>query len=261
MKKYWILILLLFAAISCEKDVSKEVKDTEEKPSDIADEKLSLSGTITNSNLVDMGASAFKIQLIKGAINLTSFDDSYTYPNAQVFVTEKNKNNFEFSNLQEGEYTLVATKRGYKTSGEPVEVKKNMPNVTSIKMEKGGSSGFTGKIQILSEDGKDLSEIKINRNNTISIFFYLYNGKGTNESYSISYRHYEGYLGKSFIIDSKVEQLYSEWIKEIKPRSETLKPNEIQLVEVVIDPVVYLLKEHSKCDIEINRELKIELSY
>jgi hypothetical protein len=255
-EKYCILILVLFAVISCQKDeIPKEEEHTNTK-----EYNLSLSGSLTNSNVADLGASSFKLQLIKGEISLTDFDENNSHPNAQVFITEKNKNSFEFNNLQEAKYTLFASKRGYKVSRELIEILQNEPNVTSIRMEK-GSSGFTGKLQILSEDGNDLSEIKINRNSTISVFFYLYNGKGTNESFGISHLHNEGYLGKSFIINDKIEHLYSDWIKEIKPRSGILEPNEIKLIEVVIDPIVYLLKEHSSCNVSINYDFGFSLSY
>jgi hypothetical protein len=239
---------------SCNKE---DVPNKEEEPLPQM-YSLSLSGTVTSSNWDDLGASSFKLQLIKGDVSLVSFDENYTHPNAQIFVTEKNKNSFEFNNLQEGKYTLVATKSGYKVSGKMIEIKQNAPNVTTVNMEK---SGITEKIQILNEDGDNLSEINIYRYTTTSVFFYLYNGKGTNESYSISHRHYEGYLAHYFIIDGRSTLVESNWIKEIKPRNGTLKPNEIKLIEVVIDPFLYLLKEHSKCDIGINGELKVELSY
>ena len=257
MKKYWLLIML-FIAFSCKKNELNEENIDLPSPTEYC---LSLSGTITNSNLDDLGASAFKLQLIKGEVSLTGFDENYTHPNAQVFVTEKNSNSFEFNNLQEGKYTIIATKKGYKISGEIIDILKNASNGTTVRMEKGGSSGFTGKMQILNEDGNDLSEIEIYPNRTISVFFYLYNGKGTDESYNINHRHYEGYLGQSFIINGEIEHIYSNWIKEIKPRNGILVPNEIKLIEVVIDPFVYLLKEHSKCEIGINGDLKIELSY
>jgi hypothetical protein len=259
MKKYWILIIMLFFVISCKKEIPKEEDNTE--GSEMVDANLSLSGTVTNLNWDDTKASSFKLQLIKGDVNSDSFTENYTHPNAQVFVTEKNNNSFEFDNLQEGKYTLIATKRGYKISREMIEVKKNAPNIVTVKMEKGSSLGFTGKIQILSEDGKDLSAIKIQRYTTISVFFYLFNGKGSDEQYNITSRHSEGYLAHYFIVNGKSTLVESNWTKEIKPRSGTIKPNEIKLIEVVIDPFVYLLKEHSKCDIEINRDLKIELSY
>lgn len=255
MKKYWTLIFGVLAVISCKKD------EIQEEVPDIKENNLSLSGTVINSNSTDLGASSFKLQLIKGEISLSNLNENYTHPNAQVFVTEKNKNSFEFNNLQEGKHTLIATKRGYGISRELIDIKKNVANVASIRMEKGGSSGFTGKIQILSEDGNDLSEIKINRNSTISVFFYLYNGKGSDESYSISYRHNEGYLARYFIINGKSTLIESSWIKEIKPHSGSLKPNEIILIEVVIDPTVYILKEHSSCKISINYDWDLNLSY
>lgn len=248
---------MLLTMISCK----KEIPDNEEIP-EIADANLSLTGIVANLNPDDQKASSFKLQLIKGDIYLESFNENYTHPNAQVFVTEKDKSSFEFNNLQEGKYTLVATKRGYEISSGTIEIKKYVSNITTVKMEKDDNSGFTGKIQILNEDGKDLSAtVKIQRYTTISIFFYLFNGKGTDEQYNIISRHSEGYLAHYFIINGASTLVESNWIKEIKPRSGTLKPNEIKLIEVVIDPFIYLLKEHSKCDIEINRDLKIELSY
>jgi peroxiredoxin family protein len=260
MKNYWIIILMLLAVFSCKKkDPSKKGEETP-TPQEC---NLSLSGTVTNSNWDDREESAFKLQLIKGDVDLGNFNESYTYSDAQVFVTEKGINHFRFNNLQEGKYTLVATKRGYKVSKVSVGIKKNAVNVVTVKMEKGSSSGFTGKVQILSEDGKDLSKIKIYRYTTTSVFFYLYNGKGTEEVYSITHRHYENGqdLCHYFIIEGKSKLVESNWVKEIKPRNVKLKPNEIQLIEVVIDPFLYLLKEHSTCDIKINTDLKIELSY
>lgn len=254
MKKYWILILVLFSVVSCQED--DETKEEEH----ITENRLSLSGVVTSYNWDDLHASSFKLQLIKGEVDLTNLDENYNHPNAQIFITERNSNSFEFNDLQEEKYTIITTKKGYKTSIEVIGIKNNEANTMSIKMEK-GNSGLTGKLQILSEDGNEFSEIRINHNNTISVFFYLYNGKGTDEVYNISYKHSEGYLGKSFIINNEVVHLYSEWIKEIKPRAGTLKPNEIKLIEVVIDPVVYLLKLHSSCTVSINHNYEIILSY
>lgn len=252
-----LLILSLFVILSCKKD---EVTENG-SGSDTNEYNLSLSGTIINSNLEDLDASSFKLQLIKGEVSVVSFDNDSTFPDAQVFVTEKGNNSFEFNNLQEGEYTLITTKSGYEISENLIEIKKNIENTISIEMEKGNSSGISGKIQILDENGNDLSTISINPNSTISVFFYLYNGTASDKSYNIYYSHNEGYLGKSFIINGQIEHLYSDWITDINPSTGIIEPNGIHLIEVSIDPIVYLLREHSECNVIINNELEIELAY
>lgn len=254
MKKYWILLLMLLAVVACNKE--EEGKEDSEILNTVA-VSLSLSGTIANFDY----ESTYKLQLIEGNVDTEDFDENYTYHHAQIFVTEKNKNNFKFDNLQEGIYTLITTKRGYKASKVLIDIKKDIPNFVSIKMEKANGFGLTNKLQILDEDGNSLSKINIHRFTSLSVFFYLYNDKGTDEFYRITYRHNEGYLARYFIINGKSTLVESSWIKKIKPHSGILKPNEIQLVEVEIDPFTYVIKEHSKCDIEINQELKIELTY
>jgi len=268
MKKHWILIVMLFVVASCnEQEIPNGEKDDDEvEVPGIVDTSLSLSGSIQNLNWDDLGASAFKVQLIEGEVDFASFIDNYTYthPNAQVFVTERsNNNNFEFNHLREGMYSLIVSKRGYRASSGLIEIQRNNPNMVRVRMERDENSGFTGRLQILGEDGNDLSEIRINRNSTLSVFFYLFNGTGSNQAYSITSRHNEGWLMGNFIIDGRVQTLQSNWVKEIKPRGGTLRPNEIQLIEVVICPVVYLLREHSRCDILINwnQDLRIEISY
>lgn len=256
MKKYWVFILVLLAEIACQKDEIQQEGDVEEA---VEEGDLSLSGKIINGNVHEFGGSAFKLQLIKGDVDVTDFDENYNHPEAQIFITEKGNLSFEFTGLQEGKYTLWVTKRGYKSSVRVVELKRKASFPISILMEK-GYVGFTGGVQILDEEGNDLSEIRVNRNSTLSVFFYLYNGKGTTDSFNFRYCSNEGYLGKSFIVNGEIVHLYSDWIKEIKPCKGILKPNEIALIEVVIDPLVYVLREHSSCHVHISIDVGLELN-
>lgn len=249
-------ILILFVVIACQKDEIQEERNTEE----VTEEgDLSLSGKIINGNVYEFGGSAFKLQLIRGDVDVTAFNESYNYPEAQIFITEKGNLNFEFNGLQEGMYTLWVTKKRFKSRVHVVNLRRRTPVPVSILMEK-GYTGFTGGVQILDEEGNDLSEIRVNRNSTMSVFFYLYNGKGTKDSFDFKYWSNEGYVGKSFIVDGEIVHLYSDWIKEIKPCKGILKPNEIRLIEVVIDPLVYVLREHSSCHVHINIDTGLEFN-
>ncbi len=257
MRKYGVFIWMLFAVVACQKNEMREEERKEEREEGHV---LSLSGEIVNMNVNESGASSFKLQLVRGEIDATDFDENDCHPEAQVFITGKGKSDFEFTGLQEGKYTLFVSKNGYKSHVKTVLLRRYISIPLRIIMEK-GDAGFSDKIQILDEEGNDLSEIRINRNSTMSVYFYLYNGKGVRESYHIRHIHNDGYLGKSFIIDGEIVHLYSNWVKEIKPSSGTLDPNEITLIEAVIDPLVYLLKEHSGCNIYINEDLRLKLSY
>ena len=241
MRKYWVFILVLFVTLACQK---KEIREEE-----VAEEHdLSLRGNVINMN--DLWSSAFKLQLIQGEIDVTDFDENYCHPEAQVFVTELWHRDFEFNGLQEGKYTLFASKRGYQSFVKTVELRRDFMFPISVEM-RAGDDGLTGKIQIWDEEGNDLSEIKVNRHT--SAYFYLYNGKGISEPYTIMHMSNDNYLRKYVLIDGEIVLLSSNWVKEIKPGDGILEPHEVVLIEVVIDPLVYLLKEHSSCQIYINR--------
>lgn len=251
MRKYWVFILMLFVAAACQKDEVQEEERAEESD-------LFLKGSVANTNIYELGGSAFKVQLIKGEIDVTGFDESYSHPEAQIFITEKGCLDFEFNGLQEGKYTLWVTKRGYKSFVKVIELNRRFLIPVLAMMEK-GDGGLTDGMQILDENGKEISEMRIDRY-TASVFFYLYNGKGTCELYNIQNLHKDN-LERNVIIDGECVHLYSNWLKEIKPCSGLLNPNEIILIELVVDPLTYLLKKHSDCNIYINLKLRLNLSY
>jgi hypothetical protein len=252
MKKYVLLLCCLWV-ISCKKEQPPLIE-----PIDNNSNRLSISGRIVATEYESLGVSAFGVQLIKEKNENLS---NYEYmPDAQIFVTEKD-NNFQFENLTEGTYTLIITKKGYKPKIEYIDLQDIYPIFKTVDMYIDNDAGFTGKMQILGEDGIDISEITFFRN-TSSVFFYLFNGKGIKEYYNLWTVPDEIYIYKSVISNGEIVHLNSNWVKEIKPSSSgMLNPNEIVLIEIVIDPILYIIKEHSSCEISIDSNLKLELSY
>lgn len=262
------IAILMFLITSCKKDDIQEPVIVEDS------ENLTLNGAISVINANDMRASAFKVQLIEGQTNQSLYNDDYTWPNAQVFFTESKvqvegstvtipfeNNGFQFKNLKEQTYTLRITKKGYKAVNRIINVRKDNLYPISISMKVDENAGFTGKLQLLDENGENLSSSITFHRNTVSIFFYLFNGTGTIQGWNINCIP-DGYIGKSFIINGEIVHLYSNWVEEIKPsKSGSLKPNEIKLIEVVIDPLVYTIKEHSGCRLSIGYEHNLYLAY
>lgn len=227
-------------------------EQAEDIPDDSCEEKVTLSGTITSP----YSTSAYQVLLIKGIVDSTSLQKAnYQWDDAQVFVTGKD-NRYEFKNLPAGTYTLCVTKSRYKPNISSFTLSKNYLYPHSVFMQR---DGHTQKIEILNDDGENVSEIEFRRN-TFSVYFYLFNPSANPVNYSI-YALPEGYIGKSIIIDGKVVHLYSPWVQEIKFPSKVMAPYEITLVEVVIDPLLYAIKDHSRCQLIINYDSKVTLSY
>jgi hypothetical protein len=246
MKKYDIIFLLLLF-VACD---NKLPEQAEQEPIEIEENdanRLTLNGSVITA---DLNATAYKVQLVREGFNADT----------QVFVTEQG-NFFQFDNLSEGTYTLQVAKKGYISVNETFEIRKEHPSPSkTVLMKVDENAGFTGKVQLLGEDGEDILRIPFYRN-TPSVFFYLFNGTATTTYWNITCSP-EEYIGKSFIINNEIVHLYSTWVKEIKPSSfGTLRPNEIVLIEVIIDPLLYTIKEHSNCRIIINQDLELNLSY
>ncbi|GHT32986.1 hypothetical protein FACS189434_06060 [Bacteroidia bacterium] len=248
--------MFMLVLVSCE---DKETEKNGQNGSNSAEtSKLSFSGKILP---YDKGTTAFQVQLVKGDVK---YDGNSTLPNAQVFVTEKG-NEFQFDNLQSGTYTLIATKKGYSPTVETINVTGEMNYPGYILMSQNTNAGISGKLQILGEDGQDISEIKFSRN-TSSVYFLLFNGNGTDAYWDYN-DSYGCYCYKYMVVIDHNEYFSSTFVQELKPSSGTLKPNEIVLVEIVIDPLIYIIKEHNTCEINIttytplSRQQSIVLSY
>ena len=260
MKKISICLFLVLSFVACDKKNPPE-KQTP-KPPEIENNKtptgtLSLTGRIETAYYSGTLATTFTVELMSDKA-----ENNFAHMESQIFVTE-NGNNFGFDHLHEGSYVLIVSKKGYKTVKKNLEIRKDGTNLSqSIIMEFDENAGFTEKLQVLGDDGQDISEIEFPRNTT-SISFYLFNGTGTAQQWNISALPDEGYIGKSFIVNGEIVHLYSPYIKEIKPASSgNLNPNEIVLIEVVIDPLLYTIKAHSSCKLSINyNQLTILLSY
>ena len=80
-------------------------------------------------------------------------------------------------------------------------------------------------------------------------------------SYNLNYYMTEGYNMRSFIINGKIECIYTTWIEDINQKSGELPPNTLHPIEVQIDPSVYLVNAHSKCKILVNNHTGLELSF
>ena len=236
---------MLFIA-SCEKDTQDDV--LKETGGNNQSQKLALKGRI---DAKEWGATAFRVQLTRE--NNSS--------STQVFVTE-NDNSYEFNNIEEGRYTLSVTKDNYRPETETFNIKKESPILLkNINMSKNEDEGFTSKLEILDENGEDVSSIKFTRN-TSSVLLYLFNGTGLAQNWNIRCIPDENFIAGYFIINGVSTLLVSDWIKEVKPSSSgRLNPNEIVLLKVVVDPFLYTLRESSSSTIYIDYNLDLHLSY
>lgn len=196
--------------------------------------------------------SSFKIQLIEGDRVNHDMPKDYVYPEAQVFVTEKD-GEFRFDSLTKETYTLIASKRFYRTIKERVRIREDVPTWKGLTMSQDTLSSESDCLEVLSEDAEIISRIDICRGGTLSVCFYLHNNATRTVWYDINYIPY-GHTILPFIIDGEIRHIGTTWIKEINPASGVLASNEICLVEVGIDPNVYLLNEHAECHLLINQK-------
>ncbi|MCM1041482.1 MAG: hypothetical protein NC396_03515 [Bacteroides sp.] len=228
--------------------------DTENVP---AEGSFVLQGTLRAPKLHNERA-VFRVQLVKGDRTGERHQEGSVHPEAWIQAV-RNGQGFEFDGLTSGDYTLVATREGYTEVLAKVSMgwwQVYLKDIIMYPVEDDGE-----EFRILDEEGKEKKCIELIPFSTQSIIFYLYNATASDMSYNLSHYMSSGSNVRSFIINGKVERVYSDWIKEINPRSGVLSPNILQPIEIRIDPTIYLVNGHSKCNILVNHRGVLELSF
>jgi hypothetical protein len=239
MKKYLVILVLLFV-VSCEKDNEEDMATG------------CIKGTMY-AFTEDLGG--FKVQLIPGSIDeLSLFDNDYTWSNAQVIITEKD-GKYQFDGLKAGNYTLTATKTGYRAlryakSKYDIKLEKGETKDISVEMIS-NSNGMTGKLQMLDVEENEISEIKFSRY-TPTVSFLLYNGKNVAVSWSARSDYCYAFSDWYRDENKQLVQDFSYWVEKIYPSSGMLEPYEIELITIKIDSLMYKIAEHSSCGITLD---------
>lgn len=230
---------MLFICTQCVSCTPEILDDAEPR-----NDALSLEGIVSNG-------AAFKVQLVKGDVVNENISMAYVDKEAQVFVTESD-GKFKFGNLMEGIYTLIVSKKTYKIIKERVEIRPDIPNMKFLCASPDTMNlSYSDYLDILDEEAQPVSDINLYRHGTLAVSFYLYNKMDRDVGYSIDYVPYGNFM-KSFIINGEIRRKTTTWINRISPRSGTLEPNDITLVEMEIDPNVYILNEHAHCVVSVN---------
>lgn len=257
LKKYFVGILVFALCVACE---HKELIDENR----IITEEISEEGSFVVTGVLyalkmHNEFAVFRVQLVKGDVTNETSAEDLVYQDAPVLAI-KNSQSFEFGGLTKGVYTIIVTRDGYETVREKIQIGWMPLYYKNIIMNPIPSAG-ADDIQVLNEEGKEISSIEVIPYATSSVSFYLYNGTESNMSYNLTYYMTSGYNMRSFIINGKIERVNTNWISGINEQSGMLPPNTLRPIEVLIDSNVYLINEHSKCKILINYSNAVELSF